>query len=148
MTTDYEKFEEHMREQDAKFPSPGRKVSVGQKDEQGNLLILGGHRADLWRSKNGLYFIAGDAFANSEQAMELYNSLNETKLPLDYVWKGFQVWYEKQLVVVANVPSRTDPTRTYAVRRNPSGELTCECQGWMYRGYCWHTEAVKELSSA
>lgn len=142
MSTDYEKFTEYMKKQDAKLPG----ISIGMKDEKGNLLILGGHKANLWRLSSGLYAVGGDKTVSSEQAIELYNLYNSTNLSPDYIWKVFEPWYEKQNVIVARVPSRTNPSVSYTVRRNLSGELTCECMGWVYRRECWHTEAVSELT--
>lgn len=148
MSTDYEKFEKQMREQDAKLPKEGAHVPIGVKDEKGNLLILGGHKVNLWRLASGGYAIGNETAPDPRQAVKIYNQYNNTELQDDYVLEIFGRWYEKQTTIVARVPSRTDPSRTYTVRRNPSGELTCECQGWMFRGYCWHTEAVKELTNA
>lgn len=51
----------------------------------------------------------------------------------------------KQSTVVASVPSKTDPSKTYTVRKGPNGELTCECQGFLHRRECWHTTATREL---
>lgn len=147
MTTDYEKFEAEMKERDTKLPSDGPITSIGMKDEKGSLLILGGHKANLWQLKSYLYAVAGEVTAAADKAIELYNEYNGTKLPSDYIWMQFEPWYQSQYKLVANVPSKSDPNRTYAVRRNPSGELTCECLGFTFRGYCWHTEAVKELSN-
>ena len=148
MSTDYEKFVKVMEEKDAKLPSEKPHISIGMKDEKGNLLILGGWKADLWRLSSGLYTVGNDTTASMEQAMVLYNQYNNAKYQLDYIWKVFQLWYEKQFVIVANVPSRTNPNVTYAVRKSPDGKLSCECQGFMYRGECWHVEAVKELTNA
>lgn len=147
MTTDYEKFVKHMQELDSRRTPEGRKVSVGQKDEKGSLLILGGHKVDLWQLKNGLYSVAGEVTAEAEKAIESYNLYNSTKLKLDYIWEVFKPWYNEQNVIVAQVPSKSDPSRTYTVRRNPSGEYTCECLGFRFRGDCWHTQATKELSN-
>lgn len=147
MTTDYEKFEAEMKEKDAQLPSDGPKISIGMKDEKGSLLILGGHKANLWQLKTGLYAVAGDITASPDKAIEAYNLYNGTNLPLDYIWMQFEPWYQKQYVIVANVPSRSDPSKTYTVRRNPSGELTCECPGYIFRRECWHIEAVKDLTN-
>ena len=148
MSNDYDKFAEYMKKQDSILPSDKPSVSVGMKDEKGSLLILGGYKANLWRLSSGLYAVGGVRTSLPEQAMELYNQYNGTSLPLDYVWKVFEPWYEKQFVIVARVPSRTDPNRSYTVRKSPSGELSCECYGYMFRRACWHTEAVKELTNA
>jgi len=148
MATDYEKFVEHMKKEEAKLPSDKPSISIGMKDEKGSLLILGGHKTNLWRLPSGLYAVGGDITAQEEEAVKSYNQYNGTNLQSDYIWKVFQPWYEKQNVIVAKVPSRTIPSMSYAVRKNLSGELTCECPGFTYRGECWHTEAVKELTNA
>jgi len=120
---------------------------VGRRDEEGKLLILGGHQANLLRTKKGYYFIDGETLLSSEVGVKRYNELNNTELPLDYVSKWFQPWYEKQVVIVATVPSRSTPGEEYNVRRAPDGELICDpkCMGFTYRRDCWHVQAVREV---
>ena len=122
-------------------------VHIGMKDEKGSLLILGGHKANLWRLSSGPYAVGGDRTTSVEQAIEGYNLYNGSNLPTDYIWKVFEPWYEKQNTIVAQVPSKTNPDVSYTVRRNPSGELSCECKGYIYRHECWHIDCVKELTS-
>lgn len=138
----WDEFERHMRKQDEEADSPG--ISIGHKDKGGNLLILGGHKANLWRLDSGLFSIAGERIADPEDAIMLYNQYNGTSIPLNYIRETFIPWYEKQFTIVANVPSRTS-NKTYTVRKGPSGELLCECPGFRFRHECWHIEATKEL---
>ena len=149
MSTEYEKFTEHMRKQDAKLPIEKSSVSIGVKDENGNLLILGGWKANLWRLRDGLFAVGEDRTVAADYAIELYNFYNGSKLPVDYIQTVFEPWYEKQYIIVAKVPSRTNPRKSYNVTRSPEGELICDpkCRGFKFYGYCWHTEAVKELTS-
>ena len=133
----WDEFERHMKVKDEKAS-----VSVGKRDKGGNLFILGGHMANLWRLKNGLYEVNGEKVASEEDAVELYNSYNGTTLRLDYVSAVFNPWYEKQFKVVAEVPSATS-NAVYTIRRNPDGKLLCECKGFMFRGTCWHVEAIE-----
>ena len=42
------------------------------------------------------------------------------------------------------IKSRTTPGKTYNVTLNKrTGQYTCECKGFEYRGYCSHIETVK-----
>ena len=146
MSTDYEEFVEYMKEKDSK-PSEEPQISVGMKNSKGSLLILGGHKANLWMLTSGLYAVGGDKTVLPEEAIKNYNLYNSTNLPVNYISEVFIPWYEKQFTIVANVPSRSNPNVSYTVRRSPSGKLSCECPGFTYRHSCWHVEAVEELIS-
>jgi len=121
-------------------------LSIGMRDLRGNLLVLGGQLGNLWLLKNGLFSVNGEVSATSSLAIEAYNKLNGTKLPLTYVEDWFLPWFEKQLSFI-EVPSATNPGISYKVRKEPGGTLSCECKGFRYRGDCWHVQAVKELAS-
>ena len=136
----WSEFEKYMRAEDEK---PSTDVPMGGTDKGGNLLILGGHRVNLWRSKNGLFDVAGEKTASAEEAVRLYNLYNSTSIKEDHISTVFAPWYEKQFKVVTEVPSASSD-KLYTVRRNPDGKLTCECPGFTFRGTCWHIEAVKE----
>ena len=122
-------------------------TSVGSRDARGNLLILGGHQANLWQLANGLYSVAGNVTIDPVQAAKLYNEYNGSSLREDYIGEVFAPWYAQQFAVVVNVPSSSNPNKTYAVKRGPGGALTCECPGYIYRHECWHIKAVEELIS-
>ena len=136
----WDEFEAYMREQDKK---PSTDFPIGRTDKGGNLLILGGHKVNLWRSKNGLFDVAGEKTASEEEAVKLYNLYNSTSIKEDHISTVFAPWYEKQFKVVTEVPSASS-NKLYTIRRNPDSKLTCECLGFMFRGNCWHVEVVKE----
>ncbi len=48
--------------------------------------------------------------------------------------------------VVFEVPSFTDPTKSYVVRRLPSGQWACLCPAYEYqkKGSCKHTKVLEE----
>jgi len=141
MDNSYERF---VREVTDKEDSSG--LSIGMRDKRGNLLVLGGWKSSLWQLKNGLYFVGNDIVASPVVAMQLYNQANNAGWDLDHIEKRFNPWYERQVEYIL-VPSRSDVNVSYKVRREPGGVLTCECRGFVYRGDCWHVQAVKELTS-
>jgi len=122
-------------------------VTVGTTDKRGSLLILGGHKVNLWRLANGLFAVGGNTLLDPKTAVSVYNEYNETDLREDYITEVFEPWYREQFKVVAEVPSSRDPNKKYLVKQGPDGSLTCECPGYYFRRECWHTQAVKELSS-
>lgn len=135
----YQEFEQYMRNKDEKSD-----ITVGKKDKGGNLLILGGAHANLWQLASGLFDVASEKFADDEEAVKCYNQYNSSELRLDYIRTVFMPWYEKQFKVVTEVPSATSDKK-YTVRRDPNGNLTCECMGFRFRRACWHIDAIKEL---
>ena len=145
--TEYERFEAEMKKRDAKLPSFKPGISIGMKDEKGNLLVLGGHKVNIWLLASGKYAVAGDITDSGVEAVILYNQYNGTKLDTDHIWKVFWPWYRSKDILVAMVPSSSDPNVEYAVRKNLSGELTCECRGFQFYHHCWHTDAVKEIAN-
>jgi hypothetical protein len=56
------------------------------------------------------------------------------------------------LETLATLPSRSDPKKSYTVKRNPeSGAITCDCPGWIYSRReprsCRHTLVFEKLYS-
>lgn len=145
MPTDVElwkEFEQYMRNQDEKD-----NVSVGQRDKGGNLLILGGHKANLWRLKSGLYSTGGETTPFGEEAVELYNGFNNTTLRSDYIRAVFNPWYANQFRVIAQIPSDSKPGVIYDIVRTPEGELLCDpkCEGFRFRHDCKHVQYVRQI---
>lgn len=138
----WQEFEKYMRSADEKAD-----VSIGKKDKRGNLFVLGGHQANIWRLKDGLYSVAGEKVPSGQEAVELYNSHNGATLRTDYISAVFYPWYEKQFKVIASVPSDSRPGVTYEIVRTPDGELLCDprCEGFRYRHDCSHVRHIKKM---
>lgn len=142
-----------MEKQDKRLPKEGIGVSIGDKDKKGNLLILGGRNADIWRTANNTYIVGETVIGEPETAIDSYNKLNGVNLDLDYTEKTFQPWYDKNRLgigkggsrFITKVPSRTKVDKNYNVSYDQNGNLTCDCPGFTYRGECWHIEAVADL---
>ena len=124
-------------------------LTIGDKDKQGNTLILGGWQADLLRTKTGKFIIGVKVLESEAEAVDTYNELNGTNHPTDYISRVFQPWYErvKKVNKEYKVPSRTHPEEFYRVKLDPLGNFSCNCPGFLYRNKCWHIEAVEELTS-
>ena len=54
----------------------------------------------------------------------------------DHMIKQFQ---SRRPVVIARPQSKSDPSVQYMVKKYPSGELVCNCPGYLYRKSCRHT---------
>lgn len=121
-------------------------ISIGQKDEEGNLLILGGWNENLLRTPKGYFKVGKRSYINSGEAIGAYNEANETKLQKDYVETYFKPWYEKKYGgrTTLTVPSSSGD-KTYEVSVDEFGNVSCNCPGFMYRGKCRHSDVVKEL---
>lgn len=140
----WKEFEAHMRKEDTK---PSTDVIIGGTDKGGNLLILGGHKVNLWRAENGLYEVAGEKTAFATEAIKLYNLYNGTSLREDYISTVFFPWYEKQFIVIAEIPSDSVPGLVYKIRRAPGGKVICDprCIGFRIRGTCKHVDYIKAV---
>jgi len=57
-----------------------------------------------------------------------------------HMTKQFQ---SRKPVVIARPQSKSNPNVQYMVKKYPSGELVCNCPGFVWRRSCCHT---KELS--
>lgn len=60
--------------------------------------------------------------------------------------------YLKSKKVVAKVPSRTDPSKTYEVKELPSGRLGCSCNDWKFNhsvngSDCVHIKSMSKTAS-
>lgn len=151
---DYEKFKKYIDSKEStrpRIPVPGKILPIGKKDKLGNLMILGGREVDIVRTTSGRYLVGLNVYLGEEEAVQAYNSLNGTRLQLDYISTYFQPWFEKQILktsknrFIVSVESKSDPDKSYDVHYDQNGNLICECPGFRYRGSCWHTEAVKEM---
>ena len=133
-----------MRKEDGK---PSTDVIIGGTDKGGNLLVLGGHKVNLWRLDNGLYEVAGEKTALATEAIKLYNLYNSTTIQEDYISAVFYPWYEKQFKVIAEIPSDSIPGLNYKIRRAPDGKIVCDpkCIGFRIRGTCKHVEYIKQV---
>lgn len=148
MPSDYEKFLEHMKKEEKEDSPKSSGFSIGEKDEQGSLLLLGGRNSRLWQRSSGEYVVAGICTSNEAEAMKAYNQSNSSKWPLDYVTKQFLPWYKRQTRLILTVPSSRPGHPPYHVRKESDGKLSCECLGFFHYGHCWHIDAVKEYENA
>ena len=148
MSSDYEKFLEHMKREEKEDSPKSSNLSIGMKDEKGSLLLLGGRKSRLWQLRSGEYAVGGERTSNEEEAMKAYNRVNTTKWPLNYITKQFLPWYERQAHLILTVPSSRPGYPPYHVRKESDGKLSCECLGFFHYGHCWHIDAVKEFADA
>ena len=44
---------------------------------------------------------------------------------------------------VYNIPSNSDPSKSYIVKKSGRGEWTCSCPGFGFRRKCKHIDSVK-----
>lgn len=44
--------------------------------------------------------------------------------------------------VIGSYESSSSPGTMYQVRCSPSGEVTCNCKGWIFHKKCWHLTAA------
>lgn len=120
-------------------------VRLGERDSRGNLLVLGGWKANLWRSPTNMYFIGGNLTKSPGRAIEYYNQLNNTNIGLKYIQENFEPYLAKlNCEEVFDVPSNTTEGVIYKVRKHSDGSITCDCKGFMYRADCWHAQQVRE----
>lgn len=124
-------------------------LTIGKKDKRGNILVLGGSNANLFRTSSGTYVIDDITTETSSAAIEVYNGLNKSSLSLDYIEKYFEPWYQKNLAnkKVFDAPSASSPGVSYTVTLDGLGNYKCNCTGWRFRNKCWHVDAVKVLSN-
>jgi len=153
METEYPKaFLKDMEKRDRNLPKEGPDIHIGNKDRKGNLLILGGRNANIWRTPSGMYIVGVNVVPDAETAVDSYNKLNGVTWDLDHITKNFQPWYDKNKLgigeggtrFITKVPSRSS-NKEYNVSYDQNGNLMCDCPGFRFRGECWHTEAVAEL---
>lgn len=133
-------------------PLPDCKVSLGETDKNGNLLILASSKAYLFRTYQGLYTVVTgkdkyENFSDESEAISYFNKISGTSYKPDYISSFFQPWFIKKekLDEVYKVPSRTSPGVEYEVAKDSNGNLQCTCTGFTYRGSCWHVDAVRDL---
>ena len=148
MSSDYEKFLEHMKKEEKEDTPKSPSLSIGMKDEKGSLLLLGGRKSRLWQLHSGEYAVGNLRTNNTVVAMQAYNVANGTGQALDYITQQFLPWYKRQTKLILTVPSSRPGYPPYHVRRESDGRLTCECLGFIHYGYCWHIDAVKEYENA
>jgi hypothetical protein len=131
-------------------------LRIGDRTSEGDVLVLGGHNANLYRKPFGTFILKARITdeeipsITEKDAMESYNFFNTAKMDLDHVSKIFNPWYERtrevyKEKVLMEVPSSRDPKKTYSVRQLEDGEIVCECEGFVFRHRCSHVELVKRL---
>jgi hypothetical protein len=132
-------------------------LTVGQKIKGGNLLILGGKTANLFRVYGDHYLLQSTKdgeviIANGEaMAMEAYNYLNDCNWPLDHITTVFEPWYAKHFLNYTEeefpVESQSHPGEFHKVTRLKDGSLVCDskCMGFQIRHHCYHTDFVRDF---
>ena len=137
-------------------------MPIGDKDMNGNLLRLGGWKANVWQTPYNRFRVAIknelDKFTACEtekEAIKLYNDLNNTKLKelpkLPSQLLPGKPPSEVPLPIGAHILGKFESKSrlgmgvfNYTIQY-PSGEITCTCAGFGYRHYCWHTDMIKDI---
>ena len=126
---------------------------IGEKDKKGNTLILGGWKADLFLTKEGLYFIDNQVTKEEEMALDLYNGLNNTslkalpKLPTPNepaLPEGIKLPNTKGRIL-GIFESESNPGAYHFVIESLSGNIHCTCFGFRSPNSCWHYNSIMEL---
>lgn len=121
-------------------------MQIGDKDKDGNALILGGWKADLYQIPDGNFLIDGMVL-NKEEALLVYNKLNNTSLlsiPSPPKEEGIALPVT-QGKVLGIFESKTQPGVFHHVIKPPEGHLYCTCTGFLTHHYCWHTDFIKHI---
>ena len=134
-------------------------MQIGDKDKEGNILRLGGWKADIWQIPyNRFRVTVGDKFSACDtegEAVKLYNDLNNTKskelpkLP-DYVTEDkpeTEIPLPEGAKILAKLESKSRIGEFNYVVQYPDNTIICTCAGFGYRHYCWHTDMIKDILS-
>lgn len=132
-------------------------MPIGDRDKEGNTLILGGWEADLYQTPTLEYLLKrkGDPTPTlcftQEEALSLYNQLNNThlkefpKLPTP---KEEEEGIELPLTkgkILGKFESYSQPGTFHYVIKPEEGYLYCTCSGFSRYKYCWHYLLIKHI---
>jgi len=127
-------------------------MAIGDKNREGNTLILGGWKADLYLTPEGNFRIEGHWGGTEEDALELYNKVNGTSLTtLPPISKNAALPHPSTLLPVLKgrtlgaFESESNPGTSHYVIESPEGVITCTCFGFRAPDNCWHYRAVLEI---
>ncbi|KKK85480.1 hypothetical protein LCGC14_2772880 [marine sediment metagenome] len=132
-------------------------MQIGNKDKEGNTLRLGGWKADVWQTPyNRFRVTVGDnfsAYETEEEAVKLYNDLNNTKLkvlPQLPIGTGEKppahIPFPEGSKLLGVFESKSEPGTFHYTIQYPSGEISCTCKGSIH-GSHWHTDLIKDILS-
>ena len=127
---------------------------IGDKDKEGNTLILGGWKSNLFLTTENTYMIEKSVLSTEEEALELYNSLNNTKLlklpPLPKTntktpgLEGLQLPHT-QVRILGAFESESNPGVYHYVIESLKSNITCTCFGFRAPNHCWHHRSIMEI---
>lgn len=125
---------------------------IGDKDKEGNTLILGGWKANLYLTPEGLYLISDQLTKEDTMALDLYNGLNNTSLsqlpplpkPNPPNLEGIKLPATTGRVLGA-FESQSNPGTYHYVIQYPNGYIRCTCFGYRSPDSCWHYRAIMEI---
>ncbi len=133
-------------------------LTIGDKDQEGNIHVLGGMRGfDAWVKPDGTYFIImpdnGERVPAKtyREAVDIYNELNETRFDsfpsLATIYKVRERLTAQEperasippkAEILAEYPGQTEPGPHYVY--DYSGHTRCTCKGYRFRHACAHID--------
>ena len=123
------------------------------KGKEGSTLILGGWKADLYLTPEGLYLIDKDSPETPDTALLLYNLYNNTFLkelppmptPKDPSMDITLPFIPPNSRVLGKFQSFSDPDKYHYVIQPGEGAIYCTCFGFRAPDNCWHYRAIREI---
>ena len=126
-------------------------MPIGSKDKEGNILILGGWKADLYYTPDGLFKLDEHYGVTEEEGVYLYNQSNGTTLkslpyipPLIPPPKSIKLPFTKGKVL-GIFESGSNPGTYHHVLEHLDKSITCTCFGFRSPDNCWHYRAIMEV---
>ena len=127
-------------------------MQIGDKDKEGNTLILGGWNKDLSLTKEGLFLIDNQVIKKEEMALDLYNGLNYTSLkalpkppkPTEPTPEGIKLPRTNGRIL-GIFESESNPGAYHFVIESLRGNINCTCFGFRSPNSCWHYNSIMEV---
>ncbi len=129
-------------------------IQIGNQDELGNILILGGWKANLYQTPKGTFRLvevkAGDCHiaGSEEEALRLYNQFNNTYLtsiPIPQLKEeGVELPFTKGKIL-GKFESSSQPGTFHYIIQPPKGEIYCTCFGFRAPNKCWHYRLIMDV---
>ncbi len=125
---------------------------IGDRDKEGNTLILGAWKARLFLTPEGAYLIDNQITLEEEMALDLYNSLNFTSLKsLPRTPKlrpgklqGIRLPNTDGRILGA-FESESSLGTFHFVIEPLTGSVYCTCFGFRAPNNCWHYRSIIEI---